>query len=615
MAQLITENCSDPIAIEKEENREITEDEHILLKKDENIQGSENNKNENLMHEENPEVAIYISAKDIDSFDVKQFFGSGDSIQFPFNETASEFKKQQQFSTDESILQQPMDKSKLQESTELELVEILEPKIEITELENLTVTNVKIIEGESPFNGNIDGNINTVVDESGIKNFQCNLCDYQAKKSHVKRHLLRIHFPVPKVMNTSDDEEMLEPKVEITEQGNPIVTFEDDSPFDDTIDGNIKTVVDENGKKNFQCNLCDYQAKKSHVKRHLSRVHFPVPKVMKTVEDEDMLEPKVEITEQGNPTVTNEIIFEEDSPFNDTMKTVVDDSGQKFSLCNLCNYKATKSHVKRHISNVHFPKVNKTIDEEEKNYKCDFCDYKSNQKNTIKVHTAHKHFGKPYPVSKRKERDYFCDQCEYKTNHSSHLKEHINWKHEGQLFNCDQCSFKTTRLRRLKDHEEQHSGLSFPCDTCPYQAPSQEILKRHVGRKHTLFICDQCTYQGTSNLNLKNHVRFEHEGIYMSCDLCEFKIQDIRGLKKHKRAEHEGFIPEKKRLFLCTQCDYKGKKDNLRRHVDANHLGVKYLCDLCDYRCGDPCNLMKHYRTKHDEARSIKSFHKTISVN
>ena len=52
--------------------------------------------------------------------------------------------------------------------------------------------------------------------------------------------------------------------------------------------------------------------------------------------------------------------------------------------------------------------------------------------------------------------------------------------------------------------------------------------------------------------------------------------------------------------FSSEQCEYIATRaDNLRKHIEAKHLGVTYACELCPYQATQKQNLKRHCKLKH----------------
>ena len=54
--------------------------------------------------------------------------------------------------------------------------------------------------------------------------------------------------------------------------------------------------------------------------------------------------------------------------------------------------------------------------------------------------------------------------------------------------------------------------------------------------------------------------------------------------------------------FPCEHCEYVATHGhNLKKHIEAKHLGVTYSCDLCSYQATQKQNLKRHYKLKHSQ--------------
>ena len=56
--------------------------------------------------------------------------------------------------------------------------------------------------------------------------------------------------------------------------------------------------------------------------------------------------------------------------------------------------------------------------------------------------------------------------------------------------------------------------------------------------------------------------------------------------------------------FICDQCHFKAtKRNNLTKHVQSKHKGIKYPCGQCDHRATCSGNLLTHIKSKHEGFR------------
>lgn len=101
--------------------------------------------------------------------------------------------------------------------------------------------------------------------------------------------------------------------------------------------------------------------------------------------------------------------------------------------------------------------------------------------------------------------------------------------------------------------------------------------------------------------NLKRHIEFKHYNIRRFECLhqgCGRKFHNRLNLKRHEEAVHEG------RPFKCSECprDFKNKSD-LDSHFQKSHDGRKerLACDICGGCFGYKSSLYRHRRTVHGQ--------------
>ena len=55
---------------------------------------------------------------------------------------------------------------------------------------------------------------------------------------------------------------------------------------------------------------------------------------------------------------------------------------------------------------------------------------------------------------------------------------------------------------------------------------------------------------------------------------------------------------------MCDHCNYKAKaKLELKRHIEATHIGIRYSCDQCKYEARHNSHLKRHIMSIHDKIR------------
>lgn len=91
---------------------------------------------------------------------------------------------------------------------------------------------------------------------------------------------------------------------------------------------------------------------------------------------------------------------------------------------------------------------------------------------------------------------------------------------------------------------------------------------------------------------LKYHLK--NCGTSSICEECGKTFKSPVGLSQHTR-----FVHKKEKSYICGQCE-KGFTctADLQAHYNI-HLGVRFVCDLCDETFSNNSNRMKHIKKFH----------------
>ena len=81
---------------------------------------------------------------------------------------------------------------------------------------------------------------------------------------------------------------------------------------------------------------------------------------------------------------------------------------------------------------------------------------------------------------------YQCEFCPYKTNQKNNLIRH-NKTHTGDRpFKCQFCSYRAALRTSLVIHERTHTGVRpFKCKICSYSAAQRTPLVAHIEKHHS----------------------------------------------------------------------------------------------------------------------------------
>lgn len=223
--------------------------------------------------------------------------------------------------------------------------------------------------------------------------------------------------------------------------------------------------------------------------------------------------------------------------------------------------------------------------------KCGWCGQVFPSRMQLREHrqTVHRRPKLPELVGKKRrvQRDWNCREkgCGQLFKTKDKLKAHMSEAHPSVTFSCPDCRFKTQveqiLLRHLiRRHRERHM-----CQLCGKAYHKPFLLRVHLFNRHKL-----------SDPQLKLY-RCQHEG-------CDYACPSKNGLNLHI-LKHTSGNP-----FVCSQCSKTFKRAvGLEKHVSKIHLGIRpYICDKCGVSYGDESEL-KNHMSRHAENKPYSCTH------
>ena len=148
---------------------------------------------------------------------------------------------------------------------------------------------------------------------------------------------------------------------------------------------------------------------------------------------------------------------------------------------------------------------------------------------------------------------------------------------------CVLCDFKSYDKSSLENHiQTEHATVeeSFECMNCHEIFNSKLIMEEHECYK-----CGKCTFTANSASKLEIHKQSLHtkitvdvaKSVYLQCELCEYMYKYNIQLKKHMEACHVEATSEPK--YRCRDCDYKSHYYlYIWEHREKNHSSQSEHC-------------------------------------
>ena len=95
--------------------------------------------------------------------------------------------------------------------------------------------------------------------------------------------------------------------------------------------------------------------------------------------------------------------------------------------------------------------------------------------------------------------------------------------------------------------------------------------------------------------SLSQHKKSVHQGVKYPCTICAHKASSQGNLSKHIKAQHEH-----RDKYRCESCN---KEEHLRGHIKSAHEGIRYNCNICQYRATMKGDLTRHKESIHFKKR------------
>ena len=164
---------------------------------------------------------------------------------------------------------------------------------------------------------------------------------------------------------------------------------------------------------------------------------------------------------------------------------------------------------------------------------------------------------------------YKCKFCNSISSTKVANLNHMSENHGIKIYSCEECGFVSKQNTSLRIHREKRHGFihrNFPCNLCKYKARSEERLRVHKKTKcfekisedeepGSVVSCQKCNFTARSKSGLKIHTTISHTNTNLGLK------------KKHQKKAFNSYVPMEKDLKVrCAYCSYVGK--NVSQHEE-----------------------------------------------
>ena len=448
-------------------------------------------------------------------------------------------------------------------------------------------------------NGNMknDEMFKEIVEDDGLKKFECNKCDsvYEKIKS-IRRHFLFKHmekkfkcdkcskmFPIKsrlrKHLETCNGiltvNKMKDVKRFICETCNQMFALKSDlakhvkrehkQMFIERKEIEYIRIMNQNGKKQFQCKRCEKVfTRKSTVWQHFQLLHGE--KKFKCDKCEKMFGWKSNLNRHLGEC--DGVLKTGQCKFKDIeYKEISNDGGKKqFQCCKCKNVYDKVKKVLHHIYRNHRELKNK----------CEKCNKKFLYKSGMERHVPICNQGVIYHlmnVDAEGIKKFKCAKCENVYDKKESIYSHFYSMHQGKKFKCDLCEKHFAFNSNLKRHKnscdgsveikykilQNDQGKRFQCKNCQKIFSKSSTFYSHYNKNHRekTFQCQKCNKTFVHQYILNNHMK-----------KCTGSVNT-----RDAKTTYEIFIDwDAKKKYECDSCEnHYENLDDFQQHFFEDH--------------------------------------------
>ena len=157
-------------------------------------------------------------------------------------------------------------------------------------------------------------------------------------------------------------------------------------------------------------------------------------------------------------------------------------------------------------------------------------------------------------MNKHNGQSITCTECGKQCFSDMTFKRHMREKAKMRKVKCEQCPQVFSSKEGLQRHIQMHD-IEFPCDQCNLRFEEQFVLRRHVKLFHEqlseLLQCPLCEKRFKIKHSLQQHTRLVHnKEKNHGCTACSLKFISRYKLKRHVSRKHMIYV----KYILISKC-------------------------------------------------------------
>ena len=149
----------------------------------------------------------------------------------------------------------------------------------------------------------------------------------------------------------------------------------------------------------------------------------------------------------------------------------------------------------------------------------------------------------------------------------------------------------------VKENEEIEEALGDKTEKTEKETkPRTRRQRSQISNDTKSFQCPKCGAVFSNRQNMWRHIQSKHVGVKYPCNQCDYQATIQGNLQTHIQSKHEGI------KYPCNHCDYQATtQSSLQQHIQSKHEGVKYPCNQCAYQATTQSSLQRQRKGKHSD--------------